>query len=513
MKHLIKTGLILLCIFKSINCLGQTTSKYTLSPTSTFNIIKAIGGGYYAVSTNDSTILMRLSAELDVIWTKKLETSPRFTNSNIYQGPSSNLYVYGDSLSVVLQGYNVGGGYFKLDSAGNFIHFTSFDRGIFASNFIEYNANELIISASHFVGNANVDYDFLKYDSSGTKVFSKDRGFTMYTRYNVNLLQTANHLYRLGWEPDGGDGFMSIYQYDHASEYWNKFKRFQFPTGVLLGTNLIELPNGNFFFSNCGYDSPNNSSNYFCILDTGFNVLRERSYEFNYIPTSTSSDLRRSLQALGRDSLIVIFGKTNTNPSALCIFKLDQNLNILWSNSFEGGTDAWPNAILNTADGGFLLSYTKSQVNYLIKSDSLGTINCLQQFSINISSSTILPNIYDGSIITDNVNTSYPADTMLFNTNSSSYTFDDFCNLVSVENINHHENYKLSITNGFLNISIEDEKGISKCIQIISMLGQTLLSEKFSTNHFSKNISNLTSGIYLIRVEVNGRLFTKMIYN
>lgn len=45
---------------------------------------------------------------------------------------------------------------------------------------------------------------------------------------------------------------MAIYEYDQIDERWNKFKTFQFSTGVLTGTNLIELPNGNYFFQIAG---------------------------------------------------------------------------------------------------------------------------------------------------------------------------------------------------------------------------------------------------------------------
>jgi len=512
MKSNLSIVSVFLLTIQALYCSGQTNSRYTQSPTSHFNIIKANGGGYYALSTNDSTNLIRLTEDLNVIWTKKLNTTPKYINSNLYQGESTNLYVWGDSLSVVQHGFPVGGSYFKLDSAGNILHFTSFDRGIFAQNFIEHSADELLISGLHIVGNGSIDIDFLKYDSSGTKIFCKERGFTTYSRFSVNFLKTTNNLYRLGVEPDGADGFMAIYEFDQIDERWNKFKTFQFSTGVLTGTNLIELPNGNYFFSNCGYDFPNSSSNYFCIMDTGFNILRQRSYQFNYIPNTTSNDLRISMQAMSTDSQIVIFGKTSSNPSSLCLFKLDLNLDIIWSNSFEGGPDSWPNAILNTSDGGFLLSYTKSNSNYLIKSDSIGQINCMQQFPINISTSSLLPNVYDINFITDNVNANYPPDTMTYTIDSSYFFLDDFCNLVDVEKPISEQSYSISIKNNLLQVKINDESLTIKQVQLFNLYGQVLFNEKFNGFYYNKIIPEIKTGIYIIRIKNGGEIFTKKIF-
>lgn len=51
MKSNLSIVSVFLLTIQALYCSGQTNSRYTQSPTSHFNIIKANGGGYYALST------------------------------------------------------------------------------------------------------------------------------------------------------------------------------------------------------------------------------------------------------------------------------------------------------------------------------------------------------------------------------------------------------------------------------------------------------------------------------
>ena len=61
------------------------------------------------------------------------------------------------------------------------------------------------------------------------------------------------------------------------------------------------------------------------------------------------------------------------------------------------------------------------------------------------------------------------------------------------------------VTNGMLTINTQDN--LEKNIQIFDILGKQVFSSSTSTSEI--NVSNLNSGIYIIRVEEAGRLATR----
>src|SRR4051812_11629583 len=110
--------LLFLCIILSVqHSSAQTISKYSPGYPELNHLIKSSNGGYYAVSSHFSEILLvRLDDQLNILWTKKY--SGFFVSEKVFffkQVNSDHLFIGGGFINTTGQ-YFDGGFFYETDS-------------------------------------------------------------------------------------------------------------------------------------------------------------------------------------------------------------------------------------------------------------------------------------------------------------------------------------------------------------------------------------------------------------
>lgn len=340
---------------------------YSLQIASVGNSVKqTLDGGYviggtYVTKTNDSGL---------VEW--------------IYPKPADYINTTADSGYIVIE--NAGDLFFtKLDKLGDTTWRKSYGAGLWAreGNAIEQTADGGYIVAGRFQDFSGSGMMMLKLNQQGVvswrKTFSEPTSAAF--AYGRSVHETADGGYIMA-----GHTFIDYYTSSRhrdvmlvktdslGNSQWTKYY------GGTADENAysVQITPSGYIVAGSQYDSLSSATNMFLLkLSTQGDTLWTKTFGGSFESEFKSVGLTT-------DGGYILTGSSNISSSGgtsnVSVFKVDSAGNIKWTKEFGGSNADKGNEILQTTDGGYILTglansnSTTNGVMYLIKMDSLGNI-------------------------------------------------------------------------------------------------------------------------------------------
>ena len=415
--------------------------------------------------------LVKIKDNGDTLWRKQFNFSGRGLNAftDLKELPDSNYLLVGTVYDTLIQNNDVF--LAKIDTGGTLIWIKKYihiDND--ESNTIKITPDNKVIIIGNSSPNPNTTYNdvlLIKTDINGNLIWRKRFGDIYEEQYFTIEILKNNTEYVLGGMHGyyiTGDPYfdMSIMRTDTAGNIiWQQ----QYGTAAdeTAGCAIQTLDSG--FVLSGTY----NSSGALLKLDKSGNQKWIKNYGF------PADSYIRCVKQLPDSSFAFITSYTYapTNSFTGFLNKTDKNGNLLWQRVYPGPTTI-PNYFFGfntTSDKGFIMTGQYNHIGqpyqnmWLVKTDSLGcdSVTC-------------------SYLVTDVKDISYELREMSFAPNPS---------------------------NGLLTISSLND--FTK-IDLLSLTGQTLLSESINSKTHQLNLTNFAEGIYFVRVSYeDGRRLTKKI--
>ena len=382
--------------FLNFMALAQITFErtYPLQVASVGNSVKqTLDGGYvvggtYVTKTNDSG---------RVEW--------------IYPKPADYINTTVDSGYIVIQ--NAGDIFFtKLDKRGDSTWRKSYGAGLWAreGNAIEQTADGGYIVAGRFQDFSGSGMMLLKLNQQGGVSWKKTfwEATSAAFAYGQSVHQTsdggyimAGYTYKDYYTSSQHKDVMLVKTDSLGSSQWT---RYYGGTADEYAYSAQITPSG-YIVAGSQYDSVSSATNMFLLkLNTQGDTLWTKTFGGTF-----ESEFKSV--ALTTDGGYILTGSSNISSSGgtsnVSVVKVDSTGNIRWTKEFGGIDTDKGNEILQTTDGGFILTglansnSTSTGVMYLIKMDSLGNtilpMSILQSHS-RASAIKLYPNPTNGTV-------------------------------------------------------------------------------------------------------------------
>ncbi|MCF8298856.1 MAG: T9SS type A sorting domain-containing protein [Saprospiraceae bacterium] len=444
-----------------------------------FRAIEDINGNIYVTSRSNSNG----SAHNTLLW--KLDKYGYLMKDTIISSQDSNrnciianLIIYNNSLICLgckfnkTFPYNMILWYLKLDLSLNFIN----ERELFISDTLILNYfnsiidnNKNIVLAGYQINpnNSNISPFLFKIGINGDSINS-NLNITPFGEF-YSLLQNpnsngyyvfANHIFtysnsrivKVNNDLDTVSSF-EIGSSDMRNYYHSKWIN---DTSFILNSVLL-YP---------GYPIPNNNRDMIVsVIDTNFNILYQQAFGrdtiYDYPGIWNGVSVNGDNVYIGGTTNISILNTYHGvgQPSWFYLIKMDKNQNVLWEKRYGGDTYYLLNSIYATSDGGCIMagirenSDVTGQISdlYLLKVDSAGFYCWEREIHIPKEMVKIFPNPFNDNI-----------------------------------NIELHKNYKNSD------------------VYVYDILGKQVLKSTISDARTSLNTSELSKGIYILKVVAKG---------
>lgn len=220
--------------------------------------------------------------------------------------------------------------------------------------------------------------------------------------------------------------------------------------------------------------------------------------------------------AQSEDGGYIIAGYTRgfaANGEDFYLIKTDPEGEILWSKIYGGTSDETAQSVLETKDGGTILTgYTRSfgvgnSNVYLIKTDSEGDGGCLQSNTATQVNDVPTIKMAVTSIVGYGTNTSNVT-TLVGSTNTEYF---DPCDMVGNIDISITKDVRLypNPSSSYLKIETDNSNSLlDKRIEIIDVLGRQVKSYTLTNEEDEIDISMLSNGVFILKVLIEEQNFS-----
>ncbi len=342
--------------------------------------------------------------------------------------------IYNLSLGTVIHqtpdgGYiTTGGNLLKLDAYGNIQWTKNFPFIVYCVS--KQVNNKYIIGGEHFNGIYPSDAAIAETDLNGDTLWIKHypTSYNGSNSYQAQIATDGNYLFTIF---DNTYGITNMSYYEKVDTSGNHLWTRQTGSGAtsifLMNADLLSLDYGEYSYETfiTKFDTANNliCNTYYQdtvphAVMTPYSIAEGLDSDYVvagiYYPYKWISKINHSTcdtlysRQYNAGSFVSIQGTrdggyaaigTEVSDSAIYLFKLDNNLNITWSQRFAGIGSAGPNYLEQTTDGGFIINaLTNNSSNtylYIIKTDSMGYASPLTdvpQYEITNQQFEIFPN-------------------------------------------------------------------------------------------------------------------------
>jgi len=260
----------------------------------------------------------------------------------------------------------------KTDSTGNLLWEKNFggSSGDYGYGVIETADGGLVVTGYTDSFGNNSQLYLLKTDSNGNLLWEKNFGGSNYD-YGRSVVETADGgLVVTGYTNSGNQVYL-LKTDSTGNLVWEK----NFGgTDYDYGYSVVETADGGLVVTGETYSSGNSLQVYLLKTDSTGNLLWEKNFG------GTSSDYGYSVVETA-DGGLVVTGETYSfgNSYQVYLLKTDSNGNLLWEKNFGGSSSDYGRSVVETADSGLVITgYTQSFGNneqvYLLKTDSTGNL-------------------------------------------------------------------------------------------------------------------------------------------
>jgi hypothetical protein len=193
--------------------------------------------------------------------------------------------------------------------------------------------------------------------------------------------------------------------------------------------------------------------------------------------------------------------------SSMFLIKTDSIGDTLWTNSYSYLDQNAGKGIVQTYDGGFLVTgYTHDEIPfsspdiYLVKTDTLGRSGCNEQQPIIVVSADSFQLVNHSLTISAGIQQSVLVGDVKFGGNITTLCFID----VGIEEMDGGEsNFTLypNPVEDIFTIEIFSLSPGKQCLSIYNVLGKEILRKNFYSQKYSVNVSVLADGIFIAEVQ------------
>ncbi len=494
-------------IFKST---GQT-SKITADSLDLDHIIKTTTSGFYASGTNSGNVcIIRLDDQLNVLWRKDFIDTLSIKHNNFLKQLPDHSMIAGGNWYHGPTPNPPGSFILHLDSTGNILF-----KQTYSDTMQVYNArmdqNGLIITGNSFNTSFQL-YKFLVYklDTLYQTNWAKETYASPYSEFPSFIFpKNSNESIVFSANPDGSDSKIVIDFVDSTGgRVLNKYWSFGGPGTLYFSVHYSNQ--NNYIISSLNPEYNQLSFNFFAVLNSSLNVLRQTGFRFMYnngllegidgiksIPLSTGE-----IYAAGN-----IKGSANTK--AILFFKLDQNLNIKWAYTIEDSTDAQLADISCTGSDNLVLLINKQGKSEIIIADTAGITSCVQNIFTNYTIvNTQAPYVVNSQAFMQDY--TLPAQSYNAMPNTVNLLMADICQPVGIHKEQNKSEVYIQYSDQILNINFSDVK--TGVIQISDVLGKPVITDNFSNSSLNFALT-LDPGIYIVNICTNtNQIFSKKIF-
>ena len=261
----------------------------------------------------------------------------------------------------------------KTDSTGNVVWEKNFGgtSGDYGHSVVETVDGGLVVTGyTNSFGNSNQVY-LLKTDSNGNLLWEKNFGGTD-ADIGYGVVETADGgLVVTGYTNSFGNNYQVYLLKTDSSGNLLWEKNFG-GTSDDRGYSVVEASDGGLVVTGYTYSYGNYSQVYLLKTDSNGNLLWEKNFG------GSNTDYGKSVVETA-DGGLVVTGYTLSfgNNYQVYLLKTDSSGNLLWEKNFGGSSDDRGNSVVETSDGGLIVTgYTNSFENavqlYMIWTDSEG---------------------------------------------------------------------------------------------------------------------------------------------
>jgi len=412
----------------------------------------------------------------------------------------SNMTIYNQDMFLI-----------RTNNTGNVIWYHTYG-GSFAdgaNSIVQTLDNKYIIvgNSNSFGDTLNSDMWIVNVDDSGETVWAKTYGNKNVTDVGTSIQSTSDTNYIISFTSNDSVGIMKINQ--SGDKIWSRL----LDNGQSF--NVIQVSDGGYAILYNKYFTDIQASGFsFIITDSTGSIITKKEYK--EFPSSVGNSIQ----------------KTSDNGFAICAYdgnilliKLDVNGVIQWSKRYNGRLDYYVVSFRQTKNNGFVIAgWEESNQSILIyRLSESGQIIWMKSFNgaYEDISGAIITTSDDGYLIsgyTNSFDNNKRYQTILIKTDSLGSNLTDKPTGVNIYRNNSNQyiicqNYPNPF-NPITNIEYSIPKTSFVTLKVFDLLGReirTLVNKEkaVGTYHVSFDASNLSSGIYLYRLQSDNFIETK----
>ncbi|HKR03808.1 MAG TPA: T9SS type A sorting domain-containing protein [Bacteroidia bacterium] len=478
-----------------------------------------LASDYTDMTGEKSILLTRLDDQFNIIWHNEIGVPGIEEHVNsFYQDSIGNIFIAGyvkDSLATPMFNMLV----IKTDSSGNLIWNKVLSYGIY--NSLAQRILETSTGSVYVLGGSDDDVGgfpaymtaMIKLNPSGTLLWSYTYPSSYHNNSSIKMLPSADGNFVACYESSAlNDESVGITKFDTTgtktwdNRWWISGNN-NFPIGTM--DDITFSGNGGYaLFGTRGIDTTWVFKNYIMKCDSSGNQLQQNLYGIiynNYIGTSFfqksvhTSDGGYAIAGLISDTLLTY---------RIGLMKVDSNLVPQWCRLYDINPVFDMASLLQTPDGGFIISATRNNNILLIKTDSLGFSLCNEQ-TLGVyywQEPIALPNHLSGYQLPSFIPLAYsPSVSLIANAG------DTVCYTITAVSENDHTKSVSVFPNPFtseFSVTIYHERSGQKATNgsfaVKTILGKTVFYKEendLAEAHTEKiDLKNLSPGIYFVEI-------------